>query len=405
MKYLILVGDGMGDYPLDELGGKTPLEAAKTPAMDELCAQGELFLTKTVPEGFPPGSDVANLSLIGYDPDRYYTGRAPLEAASMGISLAPDETAFRCNLVTLDRSLPEQITMVDFTAGHISSEEAAELIEVLEARCGGGIFRFYPGVSYRHLLILRGFLPGFKTVPPHDYIDQNISSYHQAYFQESTWAAMLTEAEAILAEHPVNRRRLDAGLLPANGIWPWGEGTTPTMPSLFERFGIIGSMISAVDLLKGIGTFAGLDIINVPGATGFIDTNYEGKAQAALDALKSQDFVFVHLEAPDESGHQGSIDNKIQAIEDFDQKIVDGITKELLSKNVDFRAVITMDHFTPISLRTHTSDLVPTILYDSRRYKTGTGLPFSERATSENDTEILANGHRLINKLLEQAEV
>ena len=177
------------------------------------------------------------------------------------------------------------------------------------------------------------------------------------------------------------------------------------MPSLFERFGIIGSMISAVDLLKGIGTFAGLDIINVPGATGFIDTNYEGKAQAALDALKSQDFVFVHLEAPDESGHQGSIDNKIQAIEDFDQKIVDGITKELLSKNVDFRAVITMDHFTPISLRTHTSDLVPTILYDSRRYKTGTGLPFSERATSENDTEILANGHRLINKLLEQAEV
>lgn len=403
MKYLILVGDGMGDYPLDELGGKTPLEAANTPSMDELCAQGEFFLTKTVPQGYPPGSDVANLSLIGYDPERYYTGRAPLEAASMGISLSPDEIAFRCNLVTLDRSSAEQVTMIDFTAGHISSEEAAELIDALEKRCGGDNFHFYAGVSYRHLLTLRGPLPGFATVPPHDFIGQDVSSHHQAYFQEEAWAEMLGNALKILAEHPVNQRRLDAGLLPANGIWPWGEGTTPTMPSLFERFSITGSMISAVDLLKGIGTFAGLDILNVPGATGFIDTNYEGKAQAALEALEKQDFVFVHLEAPDESGHQGSIDKKIQAIEDFDRKIVHRITEELISKDIDFRVVITMDHFTPISLRTHTSDPVPTILFDSRHKHRGSGFPFCEKVAMENAIETLAKGYLLINKLLEQS--
>ena len=403
MKYLILVGDGMGDYPLDALGGKTPLEAASTPTMDRLCAQGELFLTRTVPEGFPPGSDVANLSLIGYDPERYYTGRAPLEAASMGISLSANETAFRCNLVNLDRSSPERQIMVDFTAGHISSAEAAELIEALEAHCGGDVFHFYPGVSYRHLLIHRGSPPHFVTVPPHDHIDQDVSNHHQTYFQDSAWATMLNDAEAILAEHPVNRRRLDAGLLAANTIWPWGEGTTPTMPSLAEKFGITGSMISAVDLLKGIGTFAGLDVINVPGATGFLDTNYEGKAQAALQTLETKNFVFVHLEAPDESGHQGSIENKIQAIEDFDQKIVNRITTELISKNVAFRAVITMDHFTPISLRTHTPDPVPTILYDSRGNQQSSGLPFCERVTLENRTGTLAQGHTLINRLLEKS--
>lgn len=403
MKYLILVGDGMGDYPLDELGGRTPLEAAKTPAMDRLCGAGELLLTRTVPEGFPPGSDVANLSLIGYDPKRYYTGRAPLEAASMGISLTSEEIAYRCNLVTLDRSSTEKLTMVDFSAGHISSEEAAELMQALEEQCGGDVFHFYPGVSYRHLLVYCGKPNSFSTVPPHDHIGQDISSHYQAYSQQSDWQTLLSNAEVILAEHPVNQHRLNQGLPPANGIWPWGEGTTPTMPSLSERFGITGSMISAVDLLKGIGVFAGLDIINVPGATGFIDTNYEGKAQAALQALKKQDFVFVHLEAPDESGHQGSIKNKLRAIEDFDEKIVARITTELINKNVAFRAVITMDHFTPIALRTHTTDAVPTILFDSTMDQPGSNLPFCERVTRENRIEILAQGHTLINRLLEKA--
>lgn len=402
MKYLILVGDGMGDYPLAELGDKTPLEAANTPAMDELCAQGELFLTQTIPQGYAPGSDVANLSLMGYDPERYYTGRSPLEAASMGVSLAPEETAFRCNLVTLDHSSSEGITMIDFTAGHISSEEAAELMDALEKECGNGRFQFFAGVSYRHLLKVRGALPQMQTVPPHDYIEQDISRFRNDYFQDTDWADLLTKAERLLANHSVNIRRISSGKLPANAIWPWGEGKMPTMPSLAERFGISGSMISAVDLLKGIGVYAGLDIINVPGATGYIDTNYLGKAQAALQALEHQDFVFVHLEAPDESGHQGSTAKKIQAIEDFDEKIVRYITADLLSKKVDFRAVVTMDHFTPISLRTHTSDPVPTLIFDSTNRKRNSNLPFSEKSTHNNGIDVLKHGYTMINKLLQR---
>lgn len=404
MKYLILVGDGMGDYPLAELGGKTVLEAAATPAMDQLCAQSELFLTHTIPQGYAPGSDVANLSLAGYDPVKYYTGRSPLEAASMGVSLEQDETAFRCNLVTLDHASAERINMIDFTAGHISSEEASELIQSLEESCGSDDFKFFAGVSYRHLLKVRGPLPAMQTVPPHDYIEQDISRFRSEYFKDTKWAELVSRAEKLLATHPLNRKRQEEGKLPANGIWPWGEGTAPVMPTLKERFGISGSMISAVDLLKGIGVYAGLDVINVPGATGYIDTNYLGKAQAALDALKNQDFVFVHLEAPDESGHQGSISNKIRAIEDFDEKIVRYITSDLLANNIDFRAVVTMDHFTPISLRTHTSDPVPTLLFDSTKRDTGSKLSFSEKSTQHEDIAILPHGHQLINKLLQQEE-
>ncbi|MFN2354666.1 MAG: cofactor-independent phosphoglycerate mutase [Desulfopila sp.] len=411
MKYLILVGDGMGDYPLAELDGKTPLEAAHTPVMDELCGKGELFLTTTVPEGYAPGSDVANLSLIGYDPLRYYTGRGPLEAASMGISLAADETAFRCNLVTLDHNNDHGNTaadpsnervMVDFTAGHISSAESEKLMEALQQECGNDIFHFFPGVSYRHLLIVRGPHSTLKTVPPHDYIEQDISPFRQQYLKDSTWAELITTAEKILADHPVNRQRIAAGKLPANGIWPWGDGVMPRMPTLEQRFGINGAMISAVDLLKGIGVYAGLDILNVTGATGFLDTNYQGKAEAALKALEHQDFVFVHLEAPDECGHQGSIANKITAIEDFDGKIVGPITERLRTQGIDFRAVVTMDHFTPIALRTHTSDPVPTLLYDSRAAAGGCNLRFCEKATLDNQVELLDDGFTLINRLLQQ---
>jgi 2,3-bisphosphoglycerate-independent phosphoglycerate mutase len=404
MKYLILVGDGMGDFPLTELDGKTPLEAARTPAMDELCAQGELFITPTIPAGYAPGSDVANLSLMGYDPERYYTGRSPLEAASMGISLAADETAFRCNLVTLDLSASDRATMLDFSAGHISTEEAAELMGALEEKCGNDIFHFFAGISYRHLLKVKDPLPAMKTVPPHDYIEKDINRFREDYFKDPGWADLLTRAEQLLASHPVNTKRISAGLLPANSIWPWGEGKMPAMPTLQQRFGISGSMISAVDLLKGIGIYSGLEIIDVPGATGYIDTNYQGKAQAALQALETQDFVFVHLEAPDESGHQGSTAKKIQAIEDFDEKIVRYITSDLLSRKVDFRAAVTMDHFTLISLRTHTSDPVPTFIYDSTVNNRGSALPFSEKSVQNNRIGSLEHGYTLINKLLKQED-
>lgn len=402
MKFLILVGDGMGDYPLAELGDKTPLEAAHTPAMDRLCQKGDIFLTNTVPQGFPPGSDVANLSLMGYDPVQYYTGRAPLEAASMGISLAADETAFRCNLVTLDYQNNGSVGMVDFSAGHISSEEAKELILDLEKECGNSIFHFSPGISYRHLLTVKGELPNFTTVPPHDYIDKDVTPAWQAYLQDQVWATLLQKAKAVLADHPVNIKRIQQGLSPANGIWPWGEGKMPDMPTLEQRFGIKGSMISAVDLLKGLGVNARLNIINVPGATGDIDTNYQGKAQAALDALENEDFVFVHVEAPDEAGHQGSVKNKVRAIEDFDEKIVAYIVDGLQQRGETFRIVVTMDHFTPISLRTHTSDPVPTLLYDSRNQDKTSNTMFCERSLATSDGQnILKNGFELINKLLE----
>lgn len=404
MKYLILVGDGMGDYPISELDGKTVLEAARTPAMDELCRKGEFFLTNTVPEGFPPGSDVANMTLMGYDPARFYTGRAPLEAASMGIKLAEEEIVFRCNLVTLDL-VDDQVTMRDFSAGHISNEEARELIASLEAACSGDRFHFKPGISYRHLLVFKGEHPGFITVPPHDYIEKDVTEYWQRYLDSPGWSELVTRCGDILKSHPVNLERIRQGKNPATHIWLWGEGKMIDTPPLTERFGISGSMISAVDLLKGLGVIGGLDVINVPGATGYIDTNYEGKAEAATQSLREQDFVFVHLEAPDEAGHQGSLSAKIQAIEDFDARIVSPITNELRSRKEDFRVIVTMDHFTPLSLRTHVSDPVPTLLYDSREKEPGSGKTFCEKNCLAHDAEknnSINDGYTLINKLLEQ---
>jgi 2,3-bisphosphoglycerate-independent phosphoglycerate mutase len=406
MKYLILVGDGMGDFPVPELDGKTPLEAANIPMMDELCRKGEFFLNHTVPEGYPPGSDVANMSLLGFNPAAYYTGRAPLEAAAMGINLAPDEIAFRCNMVTLDHGANGNITMRDFCADHITNEESHQLIAALEAECGTEQFHFKAGVSYRHLMIFKGEHPGFTTVPPHDYIEQDVTNHFQACLTTPIWKTMLDKARHILEKHPVNTKRIKNGLNPANLIWLWGEGKMPTVPTLVEQFGITGSMISAVDLLKGLGVLGGLSVINVPGATGFIDTNYEGKAQAAMDALRNQDFVFVHLEGPDEAGHQGSLKNKITAIEDFDSRIVTPIVEDLKTRNEEFRIVVTMDHFTPIALRTHVSDPVPTLLYDSREQIPGSGQPFHEKSCTEFDVKEnnrINSGHEMIRKLLQVA--
>lgn len=403
MKYLILVGDGMGDYPLEELAGKTPLEQADIPNIDALCAKGDFFLNQTVPEGFPPGSDVANMSLMGYDPAAYYTGRAPLEAAAMGIQLAADEIAFRCNLVTLEYEEGDKVSMRDFSAGHISNEESHALIADLEAACSSDAFHFKPGVGYRHLVIFKGSHPGFTTVPPHDYIEQDVTKWLEAYKQQVEWKTLLERVHTLLQNHPVNLKRIEKDLNPANMIWLWGEGKMPSVPTLTKRFGITGSMISAVDLLKGLGVLGGLAPLNIPGATGYIDTNYEGKAQAAMDALKKEDFVFVHLEAPDEAGHQGAVKEKITAIEDFDKRIVGPIVEELRHRGENFRVVITMDHFTPIALRTHVSDPVPTLLYDSREQQKGSGKTFSELSCRNYSTEqnnSLDKGYTMIEKLM-----
>jgi 2,3-bisphosphoglycerate-independent phosphoglycerate mutase len=405
MKYLILVGDGMGDHPVAELGGKTPLQVARTPAMDNLCRQARPLRLATVPAGFLPGSDVANMSLLGYDPARYYTGRAPLEAASMGITLADGEIAFRCNLVTIEHGPDNRRSMLDFSAGHISSEEAAELIGALQQTCDQSIFQFHAGISYRHLLVAKEQVPLPDTVPPHDYIGKDVSAAWQAYLNITTWRDLVLDAEAILADHPVNHRRQAASLLPATSIWPWGMGTPPTMPTLVERFGISGTMISAVDLLNGLGVYAGLEIVRVPGATGYIDTNYEGKAQAALTALHDRDFVFVHLEAPDEAGHQGRLDHKIQAIEDFDARIVAPITAALDQRNEPYRVIVTMDHFTPLALRTHTDEPVPALLYDSRKPWPEPIHPFDEQLIKDPDRPLpLTPGHRMLEVLLQTDE-
>ncbi|MDU9050336.1 MAG: cofactor-independent phosphoglycerate mutase [Candidatus Electrothrix sp. Rat3] len=379
MKYILLIGDGMGDTPVPALGGRTPLEAADKPAIDRLCAAAEPLLVRTVPEGYPPGSDVANLSLLGYEPEKYYTGRAPLEAASMGVTIPEDALAFRCNLVTVEYLDGDRMTMIDYSAGHISTEEAAELITAVQAACGTDRLRLYPGVSYRHLLIHQGGVPdSLRTVPPHDYMDQDVTAFYQQYLGVDYLAELLRTSARVLAEHPVNQKRLAEGKRPANSIWIWGEGKKPAMNTLQERHGITGSLISAVDLLKGLGVCSGLEVPEIEGATGWLDTNYQGKVDAALDALQTQDFALVHVEAPDEAGHQGSATNKVRAIEDFDAKIVAPIIAEMDRRGELYRLVVTMDHYTPIARRTHEDWPVPMFIYDSEGVARPAGCPYTE---------------------------
>jgi 2,3-bisphosphoglycerate-independent phosphoglycerate mutase len=403
MKYVILVGDGMGDMPLSDLVFRTPLETANTPTMDSLSRNGELFQLQTIPTGMQPGSDIANLSLLGYEPQEFYTGRAPLEAASMGIELAGEETAYRCNLVNLKKSGPDSLVMIDFSAGHIPTVESNILITGLQEELGSDLFHFYPGISYRHLLVCKNNPPGLVTVPPHDYIGKNVAEYWNRYLHYPELQLLLESACRILENHPVNKLRLQKGQLSANAIWLWGEGKAPSMPTLEKRFGLQGSLISAVDLLKGIGVYAGLDIVNVAGATGYLDTNYGGKAAAALKALEHQDFVFVHVEAPDEAGHKGCIPEKIRAIEDFDTKIVKPVFNGLQSmeNRPDFRLVVCMDHLTPISIRTHTDQPVPVLLYDSRQQGEQSGLPYTEKDAEKTGT-LVSSGRDFFNKLLQR---
>jgi len=363
LKYIVLLGDGMSDYPVRELGGKTPLEYADTPNMDFIANNGAIGRVQTVPEGYPAGSDVANLSIFGYEISKYYTGRSPLEAASMGVSLAPDDVAYRCNLVTVTEGMGGLI-MDDFSGGHISTDEAAELISELQQELGKGDFRFYPGVSYRHLMVWKGGNDRVKTTPPHDISDRLITPHLPDGGRSEELISLINRSREILEKSPVNIKRIQQGKKPANSIWLWGQGKAPKMPDYATKYGLSGSVISAVDLIKGIGVYAGLDIVDVPGATGFLDTNFEGKASYALDELKEKDFVYLHVEAPDEAGHSGNLQDKIMAIENFDEKVVGPVT-EGMKRFKDYRILLLPDHATPLSIKTHAPDAVPFAVYPS----------------------------------------
>jgi 2,3-bisphosphoglycerate-independent phosphoglycerate mutase len=361
VKYIILQGDGMADYPLEVLGGKTPLEAARTPNMDWLAARGVFGMAHVIPEGFPPGSDVGNMSIMGYDPVVYHTGRSPLEAASMGVGLGPKDIAFRCNLVCLGGG-GEETRMEDFTAGHISSEEAKEIIGDISRKIGGDGIEFFPGVSYRHLMVWRDGKEQMTTTPPHDITGQNIAGYLPSGDGAERLLELMDASRGILARHPVNRRRESEGKRKATSIWLWGQGRAPALPSLTKRFGIKGGVISAVDIIHGLGVYAGLERIDVPGITGFLDTNYLGKGEYGVRSLEKNDFVFIHVEATDEAGHMGDVKAKIQALEDFDDKVVGTVLKGMAHRK-DWRLLLMPDHPTAIALKTHVAAPVPFVLY------------------------------------------
>jgi len=354
MKLMVILGDGMADLPLEELQGKTPLQAAEKPNMDRLARLGRCGLALTVPDGFPPGSDVANLSVVGYDPRRFYTGRAPLEAASMGVHLEKGDIAFRCNLVTIEDGI-----MRDYSAGHISTEEARELIGSLKTLMPEE--RLYAGVSYRHLLVLQ---KGAEVVctPPHDISDQPVAGHLPQGEGAELLLELMERARPVLASHPLNLKRIEENKRPANAIWLWGQGPAPSMPSFQDLYGLTGAMISAVDLLRGIAVYAGLEVIEVPGATGTIDTNYSGKVKGAIDALSRHDFAYLHIEAPDEASHAGDLMGKIRAIELLDQRIVGPVIEGLDKSGEEWRILLLPDHATPISIKTHSREPVPFVI-------------------------------------------
>lgn len=401
MKYIVLLGDGMADEPMEELDGKTVLEYAKTPHMDKLAACSEVGLTHTVPQGFHPGSDVANLSVFGYDPATCYSGRSPLEAASMGVDLGPDDVAFRLNLVDIVHHYGK-LYMYDFTAGHIETDEARSLINALQEQLGQDGIEFYPGVSYRHLMVWRNGKHQMRCTPPHDIINQNIEDKLPSGEGADTLINLTNSAQMILKNHPVNAMRAQEGKSVANSIWLWGQGKAPQMQSYQEKFGIEGSVVSAVDLIKGIGIYAGLNAIEVPGATGYVDTNYAGKVEAALQALQDKDFVYIHVEAPDEAGHSGDMAEKIRAIELFDGNIV-GAMLEQISELGPYRILIMPDHPTPLHLRTHSMDPVPYILHDSAGAFTNSVAASAYSEKNARDTGVICEAaHTLVPRLLDQ---
>jgi 2,3-bisphosphoglycerate-independent phosphoglycerate mutase len=398
VKYIILQGDGMADYPLDALDGKTPLEAARTPNMDWLAARGVFGMAHVIPKGFPPGSDVGNMSIMGYDPVVYHTGRSPLEAASMGVSLGPADIAFRCNLVTLGGSGGETF-MEDFTAGHISSEEAAAIIGDLGRELGRDGIEFFPGVSYRHLMVWRGGKERMATTPPHDITDQKIASYVPSGDGAEVLLYLMEAAKPILAAHPINQKRAAEGRKNATSIWLWGQGRAPALPSLTERFGIRGGVISAVDIINGLGVYAGLERIFVPGITGFFDTNYRGKGEYGVKSLENNDLVFIHVEATDEAGHMGDVEKKIQAIEDFDEQVVGTVLKGM-SHRKDWRVLLMPDHPTAIALKTHVAEPVPFVLYSAEKPRHNGHVGYNEKDAAKTGV-VAKKAFRLMEALIE----
>ena len=425
MKYIIVLGDGMADRPIAELGDKTPLEYAKTPYMDGLAQKGELGLVHTIPEGMKPGSDTANLSVIGYDPKKYYSGRSPLEALSIGVPMKDTDVALRCNIVTLseEEDTYEKRHMIDHSSDEISTEDAAILLEAVKKELENDMFKFYVGTSYRHCLIWdKGEV--VELSQPHDILGQCIEEYVPTAFGDVAQSNgyqllydMMKKSYDILVNHPINVERRAKGLHPANSCWFWGAGTKPALSSFEEKTGKKGAMISAVDLLKGIAVGASMQVIEVEGANGGLHTNYEGKAQAAIDVLVGNkrianadgtetiekvepcDFVYVHLEGPDEMGHQGSVERKVQAIEWLDERIVKSIAEGLQAAGEDFRMLILPDHPTPICIRTHSSEPVPYVLYDSTKQNQNT-WNYNEKE-AEASGNYVAEGHTIIDKLFE----
>jgi len=399
-KYVVILGDGMPDYKMPQLDNRTPLEAARTPNMDFLAGKGIMGMVKTIPQGYPPGSDVANLSVIGYDPARYYTGRSPLEAVSMGVDLKEDEVAFRCNLVTLsEASSFEEKVMVDYSAGEISTSEAARLIEEAGKELGGVEFSFYPGISYRHLMVWKGGPDDIDLTPPHDISDREIGPYLPSRAQGQQLRQLMEKSHEFLSRHPVNRSRVEKGLAPANCMWLWGQGRKPRLKSFKDKYGLTGSVISAVDLIKGIGLCAGLEVVEVPGATGNIHTDFFGKAKAALLELeKGKDFIYLHVEAPDEAGHQGKVEDKIKAIEEIDEKVVGEILGGL-EKHKDYSLMVLSDHPTPLKVKTHVEDPVPFVIYDGKDSSRGKAAGFNE-GEAEKTGIFLESGPQLMDYFL-----
>lgn len=398
MKYIVMLGDGMADYPIEELGGKTPLEVAKKPNIDRLACGGELGMVKTVPEGLKPGSDVANLSAMGYNPLQCYTGRSPLEAVSIGIQMDDTDVAFRCNLVTLsDEAEYENKTMMDYSSGEITTGEAAELIRAVDEVFRTSEILFYPGISYRHCMIWHNGPVGLDLTPPHDISDRRVTEYLPG---NPVILDLMKRSYEVLKDHPVNKARVAKGLNPANSIWLWGEGTKPGVSRFEETYGVKGSVISAVDLIKGIGICAGMKVIEVEGATGNIDTNFRGKGEAALRTLlDGQDMVYIHVEAPDECGHHGDLEGKIRAIELIDQEIVGPLLKGLEEAGEDYSILVMPDHPTPISIKTHISDPIPYLLYRSTAPEES-GIDTYTENTGKSTGRYVAQGYELMSRLL-----
>lgn len=400
MKYIVILGDGMADEPIAALGNRTPLEVAATPMMDQLAPQSEIGLAKTIPQGMKPGSDTANLAVLGYDPKVYYSGRSPLEALSIGVPMKDTDIAVRCNIVTVsDDNLPyEEKTMIDHSSSEISTEDAAILLEAVRKEFQNETYQFYTGTSYRHCLIINNGSV-MDLAQPHDILERVIGEYLPA---DPMLYDMMKKSYDILNNHPLNVERAKKGLNKANSLWFWGAGTKPLITSFEEKTGKRGAMISAVDLLKGIAVGAEMKVVLVEGADGTLHTNYEGKAKAAVDVLLKEgyDFVYVHVEAPDEMGHQGSVDRKVKAIEYLDEKVIRPVKKAMDASGEDYRMLILPDHPTPIACRTHTSDPIPYLLYDS----TDTGIKTENAQYNEKQAEasgiVVSEGYRLIEKLL-----